>query len=88
MLGSGAGRKAKGTVAARVSLGQGGLGDVEQVPRGKPAPDAFLFAAAERGVLPARCAVVEDGAAGVTAGHRCGHACLWLRGSHTRCPSA
>jgi HAD superfamily hydrolase (TIGR01509 family) len=38
-----------------------------QVKRGKPAPDLFLFAAARMAVLPARCLVVEDSVAGITA---------------------
>jgi HAD superfamily hydrolase (TIGR01509 family) len=37
------------------------------VKRGKPAPDLFLFAAARMGIVPARCIVVEDSVAGVTA---------------------
>jgi HAD superfamily hydrolase (TIGR01509 family) len=36
-----------------------------QVPRGKPAPDLFLFAAERLGVPPAGCIVVEDSIAGV-----------------------
>ncbi len=39
----------------------------EQVERGKPAPDIFLHAAAEMGVAPADCLVIEDSVAGVTA---------------------
>jgi HAD superfamily hydrolase (TIGR01509 family) len=42
----------------------------EQVPRGKPHPDLFLHAAAELGVVPAGCAVVEDTPSGVTAAVR------------------
>lgn len=38
-----------------------------QVPRGKPAPDLFLFAAAQMGAIPARCVVIEDSPAGVAA---------------------
>jgi beta-phosphoglucomutase-like phosphatase (HAD superfamily) len=38
-----------------------------QVPRGKPAPDLFLLAAARFAALPARCAVVEDTPSGVAA---------------------
>jgi HAD superfamily hydrolase (TIGR01509 family) len=44
----------------------------ESVARAKPAPDIFLRAAAELGVPPARCAVIEDSIAGVTAGHAAG----------------
>jgi len=41
-------------------------GDVN-VEHGKPAPDIFLFAAAQMGATPDRCAVVEDSVSGVTA---------------------
>lgn len=44
----------------------------EDVSRGKPDPDVFLAAAARLGVLPARCVVVEDAAAGVEAARRGG----------------
>jgi HAD superfamily hydrolase (TIGR01509 family) len=37
-----------------------------QVERGKPAPDLFLFAAAQMGVAPERCVVIEDSIHGVT----------------------
>jgi HAD superfamily hydrolase (TIGR01509 family) len=37
------------------------------VERGKPAPDLFLFAAAQHGVAPAQCLVVEDSLSGVVA---------------------
>ncbi len=40
----------------------------EQVPRGKPHPDLFLFAAQSMGFEPARCLVVEDTPSGVAAG--------------------
>ena len=57
----------------RFTLGKTGLFDrfdgqifsVDQVEHGKPAPDVFLFAAAEMGVPPDRCAVVEDSVSGV-----------------------
>jgi HAD superfamily hydrolase (TIGR01509 family) len=42
------------------------------VPRGKPYPDLFLFAAREMGFRPADCVVVEDGVLGVRAGRRAG----------------
>ncbi len=43
-----------------------------EVARGKPAPDLFLHAAARMGVPPARCAVLEDSAAGLLAGRAAG----------------
>jgi HAD superfamily hydrolase (TIGR01509 family) len=42
------------------------------VPRGKPAPDLFLHAAARMRVKPADCIVVEDSAAGVSAARAAG----------------
>ncbi|WP_458245038.1 HAD family hydrolase [Streptomyces sp. MAI_2237] len=39
----------------------------EDVGRGKPAPDLFLYAAERMGVVPERCAVVEDSPLGVQA---------------------
>jgi HAD superfamily hydrolase (TIGR01509 family) len=39
-----------------------------KVPRGKPHPDLFLYAAREMGAAPADCAVIEDSVAGVQAG--------------------
>jgi HAD superfamily hydrolase (TIGR01509 family) len=38
-----------------------------EVPRGKPAPDLFLHAAARMGVRPEGCLVIEDSMAGVQA---------------------
>ncbi|MGA0541001.1 HAD family hydrolase [Neotabrizicola sp. VNH66] len=38
-----------------------------QVARGKPAPDLFLFAAAQMGADPARCLVIEDSLTGIRA---------------------
>lgn len=40
----------------------------EDYPRGKPAPDGFLQAAAKLSVEPARCLVFEDSEAGIEAG--------------------
>ena len=57
----------------RVSLGRAGLYDrfapnifsASQVANGKPAPDLFLFAAAQMKVRPERCLVIEDSIAGI-----------------------
>jgi len=45
----------------------GALVSVDDVARGKPAPDLFLEAARRLGVPPAECLVVEDAALGVRA---------------------
>jgi HAD superfamily hydrolase (TIGR01509 family) len=47
---------------------EGRLFSATEVPRGKPAPDIFLFAAERMGASPARTAVVEDSVNGVLAG--------------------
>jgi beta-phosphoglucomutase-like phosphatase (HAD superfamily) len=39
----------------------------QDVGRGKPAPDLFLYAAERMGVAPERCVVVEDSPLGVQA---------------------
>lgn len=46
------------------------------VTRGKPDPQVFLIAAEKLGVLPERCAVVEDAPAGVAAAKAAGMACV------------
>ena len=43
------------------------IGDGYSVERAKPAPDLFLHVAAELGVAPEACAVVEDARSGVEA---------------------
>jgi len=56
-----------------------------QVKRGKPAPDLFLFAAEQMGAAPARCMVIEDSVAGVTAARAAGMTVLgFCGGSHCR----
>jgi HAD superfamily hydrolase (TIGR01509 family) len=56
-----------------------------QVQNGKPAPDLFLFAAAQMQVAPARCLVVEDSVHGVMAACAAGMAVLGFHGgSHCR----
>lgn len=44
----------------------------DDVSRGKPAPDLFLFAARRLGFRPADCIVIEDSVPGVTAARRAG----------------
>ncbi|MGW4033210.1 HAD family hydrolase [Streptomyces sp. NPDC004838] len=44
----------------------------QDVGRGKPAPDLFLYAAERMGVAPERCVVVEDSALGVQAARAAG----------------
>ena len=54
-----------------------------QVKRGKPAPDLFLLAAESMGAAPARCLVIEDSVAGVTAARAAGMTVLgFTGGSH------
>ena len=44
----------------------------DQVQKGKPAPDIFLAAAAQLGVLPEGCLVLEDSDAGIQAAYDAG----------------
>ena len=54
-----------------------------QVAHGKPAPDLFLFAAAQLQMDPAGCLVVEDSTAGVRAAVAAGMRCFgFVGGSH------
>jgi HAD superfamily hydrolase (TIGR01509 family) len=54
-----------------------------QVARGKPAPDLFLFAAAQMGVAPTECTVIEDSVHGVHAATAAGMRALgFTGGSH------
>jgi HAD superfamily hydrolase (TIGR01509 family) len=48
------------------------------VARGKPHPDIFLHAAAQIGVLPRECIVIEDSATGVIAGEAAGATVIGL----------
>ena len=55
-----------------------------EVARGKPAPDLFLHAAAQMGVPPAACVVIEDSVFGVAAGVAAGMPVLgFTGGSHS-----
>jgi len=75
----------------RFTLGRTGLFDrfdgrifsVDEVARGKPDPDIFLFAAERMGASPDRCAVVEDSVSGVTAGLAAGMAVFAFAGGVT-----
>jgi HAD superfamily hydrolase (TIGR01509 family) len=56
-----------------------------QVTRGKPAPDLFLFAAAQMQAAPERCLVIEDSVAGITGALATGMTVLGFHGgSHCR----
>ncbi|MER5951308.1 HAD family hydrolase [Streptomyces sp. NPDC001904] len=48
-------------------FGQGRVFSSEDVGRGKPAPDLFLYAAERMGVAPEKCVVIEDSPLGVQA---------------------
>jgi HAD superfamily hydrolase (TIGR01509 family) len=54
----------------------GRLHSFHDVPRGKPAPDIYLAAAAAEGVSPANCVVIEDSLTGVRAAVSAGMDCL------------
>ena len=55
------------------------------VERGKPAPDLFLFAAAQHDVQPERCLVIEDSLSGVSAALAAGMPVVgFVGGSHIR----
>jgi HAD superfamily hydrolase (TIGR01509 family) len=72
----------------RVSLGRTGLYDrfapnifsASQVPRGKPAPDLFLFAAAHMQIPPECCLVVEDSLPGIAGAVAAGMTVLGFHG--------
>jgi HAD superfamily hydrolase (TIGR01509 family) len=55
---------------------EGRLFSATEVPRGKPAPDIFVFAAERMGMPPQRTVVVEDTVNGVRAGCAAGMAVL------------
>ena len=52
----------------------------ETVPRGKPAPDIFLKAAATLGMTPSVSLVIEDAVAGVEAAHAASMRCIAVAG--------
>lgn len=56
----------------------------QQVLKGKPAPDLFLFAASQMECPPGNCIVIEDSPAGIEAAIAAGmKAICFLGGSHT-----
>jgi HAD superfamily hydrolase (TIGR01509 family) len=56
-----------------------------QVRNGKPAPDLFLFAAAQMAASPERCLVIEDSIAGITGALAAGMTVFGFHGgSHCR----
>lgn len=55
------------------------------VERGKPAPDLFLHAAVQHGVLPEHCLVIEDSLSGISAALAAGMPVVgFVGGSHIR----
>jgi HAD superfamily hydrolase (TIGR01509 family) len=62
---------------------EGRVFSASEVANGKPAPDLFLHAAAQLGVAPARCVVVEDSRYGVPAGRAAGMRTLGFAGGLT-----
>jgi beta-phosphoglucomutase-like phosphatase (HAD superfamily) len=48
----------------------------EEVPRGKPAPDVYLEAAARLGVAPGGCAAIEDSSNGLRSAAAAGMAVI------------
>jgi HAD superfamily hydrolase (TIGR01509 family) len=59
---------------------EGRIFSVEDVPRGKPAPDLMLHAAERMGADPAGCVVVEDSRSGVEAARSAGMRVLAFAG--------
>jgi HAD superfamily hydrolase (TIGR01509 family) len=60
------------------ALFRGRVFSASAVARGKPHPDIFLYAAAEVGVAPDRCIIIEDSASGVVAGRAAGATVIGL----------
>lgn len=56
------------------------LFSAQQVAHGKPAPDLFLFAAAQMGAAPERCVVIEDSVPGVLGAKAAGMTVLGFHG--------
>jgi HAD superfamily hydrolase (TIGR01509 family) len=56
----------------------------DHVTRSKPFPDIFLYAAAQCGVAPTHCVVLEDAEKGVMAAVRAGMKVIAVPNEHTR----
>lgn len=57
----------------------------QQVSKGKPAPDLFLFAANQMDVIPKNCIVIEDSFSGIQAAISAGMRVIgFLGGSHAQ----
>ncbi len=70
-------------VTGLLDLFQPRIFSASMVARGKPAPDLFLHAAAELGIAPADCVVVEDSPVGIRAAHAAGMRVIgFTGGSH------
>jgi sugar-phosphatase len=54
----------------------------DDVNQGKPAPDAYLLAAAQLGLEPAECVVIEDSPAGIQAGKAAGMRVVAVASTH------
>jgi len=65
-------------VLGMTALFAGRVFSASNVARGKPHPDIFLYAAAEIGVPPRDCIVIEDSASGVRAGRAAGATVIGL----------
>ena len=59
-------------------LFEGRVFSASNVARGKPHPDIFLHAAAEIGVSPRECIIIEDSVSGVIAGSKAGSTVIGL----------
>lgn len=76
------------------SLNRSGLADyfkksnifsAQLVPHSKPAPDLFLYAARQMGILPHKCLVIEDSVSGIKAAQSAGMSVIAFAGaSHAR----
>lgn len=67
---------AKFTCIGISALVAGRIHSYLDVPRGKPAPDLFLAAAAAQSVPPSACLVIEDSITGIRAANAAGMPCL------------